>query len=124
MEQPRYARAVWIPRVLLALLFVGAAFAKLSGQPMMVAEFQTIGLGQDFRILTGVIELVAVGLLLWPRTSLIGAGLMLCVLVGAFVAQVGPLHGDVIHVIVIAAIVLLTIWLTRRARRQVREFVA
>ncbi len=124
MEQPRYARAVWIPRVLLALLFVGAAFAKLSGQPMMVAEFQTIGLGQDFRILTGVIELVAVGLLLWPRTSLIGAGLMLCVLVGAFVAQVGPLHGDVIHVIVIAAIVLLTIWLTRRARRQVREFAA
>lgn len=124
MTRPRYFWVVWGLRVVLALLFAGAALAKLSGQPMMVVEFQTIGLGQGFRIFAGMVELVAAGLLLWPRTTLIGAGLMLCVLAGAFVAQIGPLHGDVIHVMVFAAAVILTIWLTRRARPQVREFAA
>ena len=86
---------------------------KLSGQPMMVEEFGKIGFGQSFRYLTGVIELVSVGLLLWPRTAFAGA-LGLCgICAGAFVAQIGPLHGDLIHVFVLGGLSGLAAWLSR-----------
>ncbi len=120
---PRDARSIgsiiltWAPRVLLALAFIGGGVAKLTGQPMMIANFDKIGLGQGFRIVTGVIEIAAAILILVPRTMVIGAGLMLCVLAGAFVAQLGPLKGDVIHVLVMAAIVGLALWLRRRGHQ-------
>jgi putative oxidoreductase len=105
--------AIWVLRVLLALAFGAAAFFKLSGAPMMVAEFGKIGLGQWFRYFTGATELVGVMLVLWPRTTFYGALVLLAVCVGAFVAQIGPLHGDVIHVIVLGTIVVFAGYMTR-----------
>jgi putative oxidoreductase len=37
---------LWILRILMAALFLFASYMKLSGNPMMVDEFNTIGLGQ------------------------------------------------------------------------------
>lgn len=105
--------ALWILRTLLALAFGAAAFAKLSNVPMMVAEFGKIGLGQWFRYFTGATELVGVALMLWPRTAFYGALVLLAVCVGAFVAQIGPLHGDVVHVIALGALTALAAWATR-----------
>ncbi len=104
---------IWVLRVLLAALFLMAAFMKLSGQPMMVEEFGTIGLGQGFRYLTGILELIGGIALLVPAVSVFGAVLLLCVDVGAFVTQAVILHGDVIHTIVIAALLLVLIYLQR-----------
>ena len=104
---------VWILRIVLAALFLMAAFMKLSGQQMMVDEFGVIGLGQWFRYLTGLLELVGAIALLVPAVSAVGAGLLLCVDVGAFFAQAFVLHGDMIHTIVIAVLLVLLIYLQR-----------
>jgi uncharacterized membrane protein YphA (DoxX/SURF4 family) len=106
----------WVLKGFLALVFMAAAAAKLSSQPMMVAEFGKIGLGQGFRYVTGATELAGAVLLLWPRSALFGALILLGVCAGAFVAQVGPLHGDLIHVFVLGFLAALAAWLSRPAR--------
>ena len=105
--------AIWVLRVLLALAFGAAAFFKLSGAPMMVVEFGKIGLGQWFRYFTGATELVGVLLVLWPRTTVYGALVLLAVCVGAFVAQIGPLHGDIVHVLVLGGLLAVMAWISR-----------
>jgi uncharacterized membrane protein YphA (DoxX/SURF4 family) len=108
---------LWVLRVLVAALFLFAAFAKLSGQQMMVDEFNTVGLGQWFRYFTGLLELVGGLAVLAPPISAFGALLLLCVDVGAFIAQVGVLHQDWIHTVVIAAILAALVYLQRDAIR-------
>ena len=104
---------VWVLKGLLALAFLAAAAAKLSSQPMMVAEFGKIGFGQGFRYVTGAIEVTGSVLLLWPRPAFFGALILLGVCSGAFLAQIGPLHGDLIHVFALGSLLLLAAWLTR-----------
>jgi hypothetical protein len=103
----------WVLKGLLALAFLAAAAAKLSSQPMMVAEFGKIGLGQGFRYFTGATEVAGAALLLWPRSAFFGAVVLVGVCAGAFVAQVGPLHGDLIHVFVLGFLAALAAWLSR-----------
>jgi uncharacterized membrane protein YphA (DoxX/SURF4 family) len=82
----------WVLTVLLALAFLGAGGAKLTSQAMMVAEFNSFGYPLWFMYLTGVIEVVAAILLLVPRLAGLGAGLLICVMAGAIVSQIG--HGQ------------------------------
>ena len=56
-------------RILLALAFLMAGWAKLSGNPMMVQVFATLGIGQWFRYVTGGIEVAAAIGLLPPYTA-------------------------------------------------------
>jgi len=106
---------LWVLKGLLALAFLAAAFLKLSSNPKMVAEFGEIGLGQGFRYVTGAIEVIGAVLLLWPRTAFLGALTLLGICAGAFVAQVGPLHGDVVHVFVLGGLLAVAAWFTRPA---------
>jgi putative oxidoreductase len=116
LSQPRSANiAVWILRVVVAALFLFAGFMKLSGQPMMVAEFDTVGLGQWFRSFTGILEVAGAVATLIPAVSALGAVLLLLVDAGAFVAQVAVLHMDWIHPIVIGAFIAALIYLQRDA---------
>ena len=103
-------------RVLLGIAFVAAAAMKLTGQSQMVAEFDTVGLGQWFRYATGLIELVGALLLVRRSTVVAGATLLLCVSIGAFFAQLLRLHGDVIHTIVFALLLAWVAYAYRRAR--------
>jgi putative oxidoreductase len=109
--------AIWVLRVLMAALFLFAAFGKLSGSPMMVQEFDAVGLGQWFRYFTGALELIGAVAALVPAVSAFGAVLLLIVDIGAFVAQVGVLHMDWIHTIVIGAILAVLIYLQRASLR-------
>jgi len=53
-------------RILLMLVFVAAGGLKLAGVPKMVALFDQIGLGQGFRLLTGIVEVTGgIALLGW-----------------------------------------------------------
>ena len=116
LSRPRSANiAVWILRLVAAALFLFAGFMKLSGQPMMVEEFDTVGLGQWFRYFTGVLEVVGAVATLVPAVSILGAILLLLVDAGAFVAQVAALHMDWIHTIVIGAVIAALIYLQRDA---------
>lgn len=105
--------ALWVLRILAAALFIFAGAMKLSSQPMMVASFDAVGLGQWFRYLTGSLELIGGLAVLVPRISVLGASLLLIVDIGAFVAQLTILHQDVIHTMVIAILLGLIIYLQR-----------
>jgi putative oxidoreductase len=107
------AIGVWVLRILLALVFGAFGIMKLAGAAMLVAEFDKIGLGQWFRYVTGITEVVGALLVIRPATTFYGALLLICVCIGAFFAQLGPLHGDVIHVLVLAALLALLVWLTK-----------
>lgn len=106
---------LWVLRVLAAAIFLSAAAMKLSGQQQMIDEFNTVGLGQWFRYLTGLLELAGGIAVLVPRFSPLGALLLLCVDAGAFVTQVTILHMDWIHTIVIGALLVALIALQRPA---------
>ncbi len=104
----------WILRVAVAGLFLFAGFMKLSGNPDMVAEFGVVGLGDWFRVFTGLVEIVGALAVLYPVTTAWGALLLLCVDIGAFVAQATRIHQDVIHTFVIGAVILVLLYLTRQ----------
>lgn len=108
---------VWILRAALALVFIGAAVMKLFSQPMMVADFDKIGLGQWSRYFTGSVEIIGSLALLVPRVSIWGAILLLAVDMGAFITQVGVLHLERIHTVVLAAMLIGVIVLSRKPVR-------
>lgn len=112
----RSAVGLLVLRVLLGTAFLLAAGLKLAGHPMMVAEFERIGLGQGFRLLTGLVEAAGALMLLSRLTVFPGALVLLAVCVGAFVAQVGPLHGDIVHVAAMGLPLLPLAWASRPAR--------
>jgi uncharacterized membrane protein YphA (DoxX/SURF4 family) len=111
VSQPKPSRfatvALWIVKILVAFAFAAAAFLKLSGDPKMVTEFGEIGFGQGFRYATGIIELVGAGLMLLPRTALVGALTLIGICAGALVAQLAVLHGDLIHVFVLGGLLVV-----------------
>jgi putative oxidoreductase len=79
--------ALWVLQVLLAAAFLMAGASKLAGAEMMVKQFETLGLGQWFRYLTGALEIVAAVLLLVPRWSGFGGLLLIPIMVGAAIAH-------------------------------------
>ena len=116
LSQPRSANiVVWILRVVVAALFLFAASMKLTSQPMMVQEFDMVGLGQWFLYFTGIVEVIGAVATLIPSVSVLGAVLLLLVDAGAFIAQVGAIHMDWIHTIVIGVVVAALIYLQRDA---------
>ena len=101
-------------RILFSIAFIGSGIFKLSGHPAVVQEFNQVGYGQWLRYFTAALELSGAILLLIPRTIPVGALLMTIVCVGAFFAQLTALHGDTVHAVVMAAILLAIAWTYRR----------
>jgi putative oxidoreductase len=104
---------LWILRILMAAPFLFASYMKLTDNPMMVDEFNTIGLGQWFRYFTGALELAGGIAILVPSVSVFAALVLLAVDAGAFITQIAVLHGDWIHTVVIGAILASVIYLQR-----------
>jgi putative oxidoreductase len=109
---------LWVLRVLMAALFLFAAFMKLSSNPMMVQEFATLPTGDWFRYVVGLLELVGAIAVLTPAVSGLGALLLLIVDIGAFFAQILFIHQDWIHPIVIGAILAALVYLQRDSIRE------
>jgi putative oxidoreductase len=103
----------WVLRLLVTAFFLFASYMKLSGNPGMVQEFGQLGMGGSFIYITGAMELIGALLVVNPGPTPWGCLLLLCVMAGAFIAQLGPLHGDVIHVVVAAAVLAVLFYLTR-----------
>lgn len=103
----------WALRLLVAAAFLFFGFMKLSGNPMMVEELGRIGLGDWLLYFTGACEVIGAILVLIPGFTGFGALLLLCVDIGAFFAQAFILHGDVVHTIVIGAVLATLLYLTR-----------
>jgi hypothetical protein len=120
-ETTRHARgqrlarlAAWVPQLLLAAAMLGAGAGKLAGSPDMVALFEAVGVGQWFRVLTGLIEVAAGLLLLLPRAA--GASALLLVtptMTGAILTELFIRRQSPVPPLVLLALALVVAWLRR-----------
>ena len=78
-----HAVGIWALRLLPAVILLQTLFFKFSGAEESVYIFSTLGMEPWGRIGSGVLELIAALLLLYPRTTFIGAGLAAGVMAGA-----------------------------------------
>jgi len=88
-------RTSWAAQLLAAGILGQTLYFKFSGAPEAVAIFTQLGVEPFGRIGLGVVELVAVGLLLVPRTAAIGGALTLALMLGAVASHLGPLGIEV-----------------------------
>src|SRR6516162_2787699 len=102
--------ALWCLQVLVALAFLAAGAARLSGQPMMVEVFDKIGVGQWFRYVTGGIEITSAVLLLVPGLIPVGAGLLVCTMIGAVIAHLTILGGTPLPPAVLGVLAAVILW--------------
>src|SRR3954468_19376133 len=77
----------WTLQIVVALILFQTLFFKFTAAEESVYIFRTLGLEPWGRIGSGVAELVAVMLLLYPRTAAVGAALSLGVISGAIVSH-------------------------------------
>ena len=70
-----YTIGTWALRILAALILLQTLFFKFSGAEESVYIFSTLGMEPWGRIGSGVLELIASILILYPRTTFIGAAL-------------------------------------------------
>ena len=82
-------------RLIVAAILLQTLFFKFSAAPESVWIFQTLGLEPWGRIASGVAELVAALLILWPRTTGLGALLALGVISGAILSHLTKLGIEV-----------------------------
>jgi len=85
---------LWVLQIAAAAIFVMAGVSKLAGAAAMVALYNTIGVGQWFRYVTGLIELVSAMLLLVPGFAAFGAVLLVCTMIGAVITQLAIVHAS------------------------------
>src|SRR5437762_12584421 len=77
-------------QALVGLVALAAGYAKLTGMGFMAEPFAMIGLGNTFLMIAGTVEVLAGLCLLFPRSGVVGAILLLAVMVGAAGASLGP----------------------------------
>jgi len=99
--------------VLLTLVFLAAAGAKLAGVPMMVANFDKIGFGQWFRYVTAILEIVGAVALWVPRMRFFGAVLLAIIMIGAVTAHLTALGTNPMPPIVLFVLSATVAWLRR-----------
>ncbi len=72
--------ALWILRILAALILLQSLYFKFTGHEQSIQLFTELGMEPWGRIGTGIVELIASVLILYPRTTgygaLLGLGLM------------------------------------------------
>jgi len=114
MKSPRITTTVsWILQGLAAAAFLAAGSPKLAGAAPMVQLFDTIGIGQWFRFVTGGIEVLSAVLLLVPALAPVGAVLLACTMIGAILVHAFVLHTSAAAPLVLLILVSAILWLRR-----------
>ena len=108
-------------RILLALAFLAAGAAKLASVPAMVQIFDTLGFGQWFRYVTGVVEIAGAVALLIPSYTALGAAWLGITMFFGTLAHLFILHTSPAPALVLLALSAVIVTLERG---QVREIVA
>lgn len=89
----------WVLTVLLAFVFLGSSFGKLTGSASTVQMAATWGVDSTNLKIIGTIELLSIILFIIPRTGLLGTLLLVAFMGGAIATHVEhylPLLGPVI----------------------------
>lgn len=113
---------IWLLRLLVAGILLQTLFFKFSGASESVYIFQTLGIEPWGRIASGIVELIAAALILWPPTTGSGAVIALGVISGAIISHLTKLgievQGDGGQLFFLALVVFagsaVLAWLYRR----------
>lgn len=113
---------LWVLRIVPALIMLQTLFFKFSASEESVYIFSVVGIEPWGRIATGVFELIASLLLLYPRTTylgaLLGAGLMSGALMTHFTLLGYEVKGDggllFIYALVVFVCCLLLLYFERK----------
>lgn len=103
----------WALQIVVAAAFLAAGGAKLAGVPVMIQIFDQIGVGQWFRILTGVVEIVGAVALIYPGMAALGGLWLGFAMVCAVSACVFVLHSSPAPAAVLLALNALIVYLRR-----------
>src|SRR3989442_10812989 len=101
---------LWVLQIAAAGMFLMVGFLKLSGNAQLVGLFEAIGLGQWFRYLTGTLEVAGAFLLLLPRTSGLGALMLVGVMAGAVMTHVFIVGGSPLMAIILLVVTGVVAW--------------
>jgi putative oxidoreductase len=101
---------LWVLQIAAAGMFLMVGFLKLSGDAQLIGLFKAIGLGQWFRYLTGTLEVAGALLLLIPRTSGLGALMLVGVMTGAVLTHVLIVGGSPLMAIILLVVTGVVAW--------------
>ena len=103
-----------VPRLALGALFLYVGYTKFDGDPAgpWFAVFEQIGLGQWFRIFTGVVQTLGGALLFFRRTLTAGAVLVGSTMLGAALVDAVVVGSPIAIVPLLLLILTATIWVT------------
>jgi len=104
---------LWVLQIALAGMFLLAGGSKLLGAPPMVALFNTIGIGQWFRYVTGIIEVGSAVALLVPTLAVFGAVALVPTMIGAILTQVFIVGDSPVPPTVMLVAAAVVIWARR-----------
>jgi putative oxidoreductase len=111
--RPSRRIGAWTLQGILAAAFVAAGSAKLAGVPYMVDLFNQIGLGQWFRVVTGIVEVTGAIALVFPGLASIGALWLGGTMVFAVATHLFILHTSPVPAIVLGLLNALVVYLRR-----------
>lgn len=74
---------LWVLKLTVAIILLQTLYFKFTAHPDSVHIFSALGVEPFGRIGLGIIELITAGLILYPRTSLVGMLLSLGIILGA-----------------------------------------
>jgi putative oxidoreductase len=109
---------LWILAAMLIMVFVRAGWDKFDPSSGWARAFRFWGYPVWFRVLIGLLEILAVLLLVWPRTAAYGAAIIILVMLGGMGTHVFVEHrpsrvtSELLHLI-LASIVLVGRWRAR-----------
>ena len=83
--------APWVLRIIAALIMLQTLYFKFSGAEESVYIFSQLGMEPWGRIATGVLELIASILILYPKTTFFGSVLAIGLMSGAVIAHLSKL---------------------------------
>jgi putative oxidoreductase len=113
LRRPSRRIGAWTLQGILAAAFLAAGSAKLAGVPYMVELFNQIGIGQWFRIVTGVVEVTGAIALVFPGLASIGAAWLASTMVFAVATHLLILHTSPAPAIVLGILNALVVYLRR-----------
>lgn len=85
---------LWILQILTAAFFLMSGLSKIIGAPDMITLFEAVGIGQWFRIATGVLEILSAVLLVTPKLASLGASILMMVMLGAIFTHLFVIGGS------------------------------
>src|SRR5688572_7303638 len=115
--------ALWALQVGLATLFLFAGGSKLAGAPAMVALFDAIGVGQWFRYVTGLIEVVSALGLLVPALAPFAALLLAPTMIGAIATHLFIVGGSPALPVFLLFGLVVVVWARREQLSRVLSSV-